>query len=195
MIELGMEIRLINNRTALIKGKNESVILNPTLEEIKSNKTNSRVVLVTEKKYDQFGLNGEKVIIRGPGEYEVGGIEVTGLSGGEGQTIYIITVDGVDVGVVGNLSVELTDKKIERVAEIDVLVVALGNMTNKTILKWAKKWGANYVIPMNYEDKEGAVKSFLDEADREDLEPVEVLKVEKDNLPEGMEIVVLKKQE
>jgi hypothetical protein len=190
-----MEIRLINNRTALLKGKKESLLLNPSPEIVKQNKTNSRVILITEKDFDSFGLDNEKVIIRGAGEYEVGGLEVVGLSGGEGQTIYVANIDGVNVGIVGNLTVPLTDKKIERVDEVDVLIVSLGNMANKTILQWAKKWGANYLVPMNFNDKEGAIKSFLDEADREDLEPVDSLKVDKDTLPEGMEIVVLKTED
>jgi hypothetical protein len=190
-----MEIRLNDNRTALIKGKKESILLNPSAETIKLNKSNSRVILITEKAFDGFGLDGEKVLIRGPGEYEVGGLEVVGMSGGEGQTIYVVNVDGVNIGIVGNLTVGLTDKKIERVDEVDVLIVSLGNMTNKVILQWAKKWGANYLVPMNYGGTEETMKKFLDDADREDLEPVEVLKVEKEDLPEGMEIVLLKKQE
>lgn len=190
-----MEIRQINNRTVLIKGKKESLLINPSVEVVKANKSNSRVVLITEKDFDNFGLGAEKVIIRGAGEYEVGGIEIVGWSGGDGQTLYVVNVDGVHVGVVGNLTSELSDKKIERVDEVDVLIVSLGNMANKVILQWAKKWGANYIVPINFGNKDGAIKSFLDEADREGLEPVEVLKVDKDALPEGMEIVVLKTQE
>jgi hypothetical protein len=186
---------LINNQTALIKGKKESLLVNPSTEIVKSNKSNSRVILITEKALDQFGLDGEKVIIRGAGEYEVGGLEVIGISGGEGQTIYVVNVDGVNIGIIGDLEAELNDKKIERVDEVDVLMVSLGKVSNKIILQWAKKWGANYLVPMNYGGKEEVIKAFLDEADREDLEPIEVLKVDKDNLPEGMEIVVLKKQE
>ena len=189
-----MEIRLINNHSVVIKGKKESLLLNPSPETVKSNKFNSRVILVTEKDFDKFGLDGEKVIIKGAGEYEVGGIEVLGI-GSKEQTLYVVNVDGVNIGIIGNLIEELSDKKIERVDEVDVLIISLGNMANKTILQWAKKWGANYLVPMNYDGEEAVLKTFLDNADREGLEPVEVLKVEKEALPEGMEIVVLKKQE
>ena len=54
----------------------------------------------------------------------------------------------------------------------------------------AKKWGANYLIPINYNDDE--LKKFLSETDNEGTESTEGLKVDKDSLPDGLEVVVLR---
>jgi len=60
------------------------------------------------------------------------------------------------------------------------------------IVSLAKKWGANYLIPVGYIEKDNNLVKFLDEVDAEGQEEIDFLKVEKENLPDGMEVVVLK---
>ncbi|HPD44895.1 MAG TPA: hypothetical protein PK131_01820, partial [Candidatus Woesebacteria bacterium] len=59
----------------------------------------------------------------------------------------------------------------------------------------AKKWGVNYLIPVGGKPDSKVLVTFLDEVDEEGLEPIESLKVDKDNLPDGLEIVLLKVEE
>jgi hypothetical protein len=188
-----MEIRCINGRTVLLKGRKESLLVNPTREVVDINKTQSRVIAFTSKKYDCLGLTeGDKVVLRGPGEYEVGGVEILGINAGNGDTVYVINVDGVTVGVLGEITEVLSDKRIERINAVDVLLAPVGGdkiVGGKIVLSWAKKWGANYLIPVGGEANTEEMKKFLDEVDREDLQPIESLKIDKENLPEGLEIV------
>jgi len=188
-----MEIRCLDNKTVLLKGKKESVLVNPTKEILEANKTQSRVIVFTSKKYDCLNLTeGEKVILRGPGEYEVGGVEVLGVNAGSGDTVYVINVDGITVGVLGSITEMLSDKRIDRINAVDVLLAPVGEkgvVNGKIVLSWAKKWGANYLIPVGGEADKEEMKKFLDEVDREDLQPIESLKVDSENLPEGLEIV------
>ena len=67
----------------------------------------------------------------------------------------------------------------------------LAKVTAKMLMEWSKKWGANYLIPVGYSEEE--LKKFLDSVDEEGLEPIESLKTTRDELPDGLEIVVLKK--
>lgn len=190
-----MEIRFLGNQTIYIKGKKESVLINPA-EHDGSSKLASRIVAFTNKKFDSMGLSSEKVILRGPGEYEIGGVEVQGINGGEGDTVYVFTVDGVTVGVLGELKEALSDKKLEKIASLDAMIISIKkneSITDKLILDWAKKWGANYLIPVGYEEPNEDLTRFLDKADQEGTEGIESLKIEKEELPEGMEVVVLKK--
>jgi hypothetical protein len=186
-----MEIRCIEGQTVLLKGKKESVLVNPTKEVLSANKVVGRVIVFTSKKYDVLSLtDGDRVILRGPGEYEVGGVEVLGINAGNGDTVYVINIDGSTVGVLGDIAEVLNDKKIERVNAVDVLLAPVGGkVSGKIVLSWAKKWGANYLIPVGDETNKEAMKKFLDEVDREDLQPVELLKVDSETLPEGLEIV------
>lgn len=194
MVELiHMEIRALGNYSALIKGKKENILINPSEDFLGRDKGNSRILLFTADEFDGVGLMENKVLIRGAGEYEIGGVEILGLDVDSKNTIYSISVDGISVLVLGRLAESLSDKKIERLEGIDVLLAptSLGEKPSSKLIKdWAKKWGVNYLIPMG--DNEGMLSKFLDDFDDENLEPVEFLKVEKENLPEGLELKLLK---
>lgn len=188
-----MEIKYFGEQCILIKGKKESLLVNPSKNILEKNYP--RIVLYSEfLEIDSFGQNN-KVVIMGPGEYEIGGIEINGYNSGFQTTIYTINVDGLEIGVLGKLKEPLSDKKIEKIDGMDMLVVDISNgdgVGPKIILQLAKKWGANYVIPVGYTPEGDDLKKFLDEADFEGVEPVEALKVDRENLPEGMEIAILK---
>lgn len=191
-----MEIRFLGNQSIYIKGKKESILVNPGKDENLS-KLNARIVAFTNNDFDNMGLENEKVILRGPGEYEIGGIEVLGVNGGNGDTIYVMVVDGVTVGVFGDIKESLSDKRQEKIASLDVMMISVKkneNISNKLKLEMAKKLGANYVIPTGFDEPNEDLTKFLDDADQENLEGIEVLKVESGNLPDGREIVYLKKQ-
>lgn len=187
-----MEIKALGYYSALIKGKKEIILINPSEDFLKKDKS-SRIVVFTGKSFDEVGLIDDKVLIRGAGEYEIGGVEILGVGMGEDKTIYTIVVDGISVVVLGKLDEVLSDKKVEKIEGVDVLLapVNIGDKSSfKLIKEWTKKWGVNYLIPMG-DDKEMVTK-FLDEADEEGTEPIEVLKVDKENLPEGLELKLLK---
>lgn len=191
-----MEIKILENQTVYLKGKKENVLINPSEKKRDDTKYPSRIFLFTAEKYDGMGFNSDKILIRAPGEYEVGGVEINGYSVGE-NTIYIIHMDGIKIVFLGDLDESLSDKRIEKIDSADVLlapVLIKDSNSGKLVLDWAKKWGINYLIPTGYSDEDKTnLNKFLDQADREGLDPVESLKVDKDDLPDGMELKVLKK--
>jgi len=191
MLKLAMEIKYLGNEALLIKSKKESILVNPE-EGLRAKKMGSRVVVYGKGKGGMIS-ESEEVVIAGPGEYEVGGVEIVGFGDGEGGTFYTIATEGLTVGILGKLTEVLADKKAEKIAGVDILAVNIkngGGPGPKALLQLAKKWGANYVVPTGYGEKD-ELKRFLDEADDEGLEPIETLKANKDDLPDGMEIVVL----
>lgn len=193
-----MEIKVLDNQSIFLKGKKENVLVNPDENKRKDSKYQSRVLLFTSEKYDGMGFNkDEKILIRAPGEYEVGGVEINGFSTGGENTLFVIYLDKIKIVFLGDLEESLTDKRIEKIESADVLFAPVsikGSASGKLVLDWAKKWGVNYLIPMGYkEDDKEELNKFLDQADQEGLEAVELLKVEKDDLPDGLELKVLKK--
>ena len=187
-----MDIKYLGEQSLLIKGKRESILVNP--KKTVAVKNMPRIVIYNEFQSDEMNFENERVIISGPGEYEVGGVEINGYNSGSGTTIYTVTIDGLVVGILGKLKENLSDKKTEKLEAMDIMVVDIANgegIGSKAILQLAKKWGANYVIPVGY-DNNSDLKKFLDEADFEGLDPVDLFKAERDNLPEGMEVVILK---
>ncbi|MCW1948970.1 MAG: MBL fold metallo-hydrolase [Candidatus Shapirobacteria bacterium] len=187
-----MEIKLLNKKTFFIKGKKEMVLVNPEIED--KEKSPSRVIVFTNEDLGGHDLEGDKVLINGPGEYEVNGVEVNGVNGEDGNTVYKIGIDGFRLVIMGDLKQELTDKRIEKIDEADILIAPtiIGETPSfKLIKEWSKKWGVNYLIPIS--EREVDMKAFLDASDNEGLEEIDSLKIEKlDDLPDGLEVKLLK---
>lgn len=98
-------------------------------------------------------------------------------------------MDGVKIVTVDRIEEELSEKKKEKLEEADVLLIDI----DQKAAEIAKKSAANYVIPVGYSGSEDKnLKEFLDAFDKEGLESLEELKVERESLPEGMEVVLLK---
>ncbi|HWS49139.1 MAG TPA: MBL fold metallo-hydrolase [Candidatus Methanoperedens sp.] len=180
-----MEIKYFGENRIYLKGKKENVWINPSKGDFDGKSNDARVVIFTEKErnFVKLGEEASKVVICGPGEYEIGGVEINGVN-----SMYALTVDGIKLVIVGKIEGEITEKKKEKLEEADVLLVSVGDIA----VDVAKKSAANYVIPVDFESKEKDLKTFLDAFDSENLESIEALKVDKDNLPEGMEVVLLK---
>lgn len=190
-----MEIKFLSNSTIFIKGKKEGVWIDPTEKDILENKSDSRIIVYTSGDFNDVDiLDNQKIIIKGGGEYEVGGVEIMGVNGEDGNTVYRIVIDSFILVILGRISQELSPKRIEKIDSTDILLAPtkIGDKCSFKLAKeWAKKWGANYLIPIDGD--EDSLKKFLDDADEEGLEKVDSLKLEKqEELPDGLEIKLLK---
>jgi hypothetical protein len=191
-----MEIKVLENNSVYLKGKRENILINPSEKRRNDSRCPSRIFLFTSEKYDGMGFDGDKILIRAPGEYEVGGVEINGYPAGGENTFFIINVDGIKVVFLGDLDEALSDKRIEKINSADVLfapVLIKDGLSGKLVLGWAKKWGVNYLIPIGYDEDKTNLDKFLDQVDQEGLEAVESLKVDKNDLPDGLELKILKK--
>lgn len=189
-----MEIRYLGKKMLAIKGKKENILINGDFSKIK---INSRISIYTNNDICP-NFSGEGIVISGPGEYEVGGVDINGFSDGSGGTLYVLNVDGIEVMVLDSISKELDEKKIEKIDGVDVLVVSidkLNGINGKSYLSLAKKLGANYLIPIGFEKDSDQIKKFLDDVDEEGLDYIDNLKIDKgDDLPDGLEIKLIKNE-
>lgn len=192
MLQLAcMEIKY-NAGQLEIKGKKEVVLVDP----LEYKKNNGRIILFGNKEKDINEYVDGKVLISGPGEYEVGGIEIKGIGIDDGGVMYLVETEGVMIVVIADLKEPISDKKLEKIEAADVLLVDITNIDKigyKNISAWVKKWGVNYLIPL-YDGTNGRLEKFLDEADEEGLEAVESIKVARDELPDGVEVMLLKRE-
>jgi hypothetical protein len=184
-----MEIKILKNQTLSLKGKKETVLVNPT--ELQKKDVSRIWIYLSESEKNKEWNNG-KVVIKGPGEYEIGGVEIVGVNDSDGNFVYKVEIDGINVGLLGKINGELSEKKQEKIEGLDVLMADItGVLEYKAIAEYAKKWGVNYLIPFGYSDDKMLV-DFLDKADQEGLEPLDSLKVDPESLPDGLDVVVLK---
>ncbi len=182
-----MEIRYFGNNKIYLQGKKESVWINPEKDDLEKKSMSSRIVIFTKKEanFIKLGQEEERVIIVGAGEYEIGGVEINGTNG-----MYALNIDRVKVLLTGRVEGDLSEKKKEKLEEADVLLISM----NEKSIELAKSTAANYIIPVDFEENEEEYHKFMDEFDKENLEAIESLKVDRDNLPEGKEVILLKSQ-
>lgn len=176
----------------------------------------ARIGLVSTNHHDMNGVDnlshGDKVpfVISGPGEYEIGGIAISGFlaparvpkDGSAAKkefsnTIYTIELDGIRLCLLGALSLSvLPSELLEDIGEVDVLFVpvASGDLLSPSDAgKIALALDAKLVIPVAWDDGgEKQLKLFLKEAGAEGTKAIEKLLLKKKDL-EGKEgdVVVL----
>ncbi len=140
--------------------------------------------------------------IQGPGEYEVGGVLITGVrtyhdkQHGKEQghnTVYIIHLDDVVFCHLGDLGHELTQAQLEAIGSVDVLFVPVGGAET---ISPAEATGVisqiepKLVVPMHYSHERldssiqlATLDKFTHELGLKEVTPVEKLNVTASNLP------------
>ncbi|MBU4143035.1 MBL fold metallo-hydrolase, partial [Patescibacteria group bacterium] len=83
-------------------------------------------------------LTGESLVVKGPGEYESGGVEINGIfsfhDDKEGKergvnTIYAIEIEGIKICHLGDLGQsKLTAEQVEKINGIDILMIPVGGI-------------------------------------------------------------------
>ena len=153
------------------------------------------------------GVEGSPKIISGPGEYEVSGAFIVGFSTfhdtEEGKrlgrnTIYIMEIDGVRTGHLGDLGHPLSTQQVEAIGALDILLVPIGGTSNLGVVAAAhtvRQLEPHIVIPMHFLSVAGAPVEPLDKFAHEighKLEPsIPRISVTRSNMPADLRVVVL----
>ncbi len=196
-----------------IQHGDKTLAFNPVSKKSKFSSTSfgSDVVLISANHPDFNGADtasrNDKApfIIKGPGEYEVGGVFVRGFetkTNYDGKervnTIYTLTVDGINVAYLGALDENDFSPEIkEELGEADVLIVPIGGdgvLDASEAYKVAVKREPKVIIPIHYGEvgDKNALKNFLSEGGQEGTKPVDKLTIKRKDI-EAMqgEIIVL----
>jgi L-ascorbate metabolism protein UlaG (beta-lactamase superfamily) len=159
-------------------------------------------------------VKGEKRVIRSPGEFEIGGVFITGIatrhasenSGkkkkGEtkdANTLYLVDFNGLTVAHLGDLDYVPTQQQIENLGAVDVALVPVGGGGGLTASQAAEVISLlepSIVVPMHYRTPEVNVKldtlnKFVKEMGLSAPKPQESLKITRPELPEETHVVVL----
>lgn len=151
----------------------------------------------------------EFATVRGPGEYEVHDVFVTGIrtyhDAGQGaergyNTVYLIEVEGMVVCHLGDLGHPLTEEQAEVMANVDILMVPAGGGTVLEPAQAAEIVGQlapKIVIPMQYATAQGdkglgGLEPFCKELGVEVPAGEEKLVLRQSDLGEAMRLVALK---
>jgi len=155
------------------------------------------------------GVRGPFKLLDGPGEYEIGGVFITGITtfadGKHGasrglNTIFTFGFDSLTVCHLGRLGHVPTQSQVEGLGAVNILLVPVGGSGSLTPARASEVislFEPGLVIPMYYKVRGlkvslGTLDPFLKEMGLEKVDSQEVLKVSRTSLSEETQVVVLK---
>ena len=213
-----MEISWLGHSCFMLRGKNVTLITDPFSpqpgqpqgEAHKPGKINAPIVTISHNHAGHNfagGVDGDPRIVRGPGEYEISDVLITGVASyhdnKHGQelgrnTIYVIHMDDLIVCHLGDLGHILQEEQLEEVADADVLLIPIGGQHTINATQAAEvisQVEPHIVIPMHYSPSIGDVPNPLDKFCREmgieALNPQPKLSITRSALPAETQVVIL----
>ncbi|HCS79323.1 TPA: hypothetical protein DIV55_06325 [Patescibacteria group bacterium] len=220
-----MDVIPLGHSAFKLKGKLATVICDPydpemTGLKLPKNHLKAHIVTVSHqhpdhnytKPVEPEDEESEVLIFSEPGEYEVRGVEVTGIGtfhdNSEGSergtnTVFRITVDGIHIVHCGDLGHQLTEAQLEQIGNCDILLIPVGGhftIGPTDAVKVVNALEPGIVLPMHYKrtglnEKNFAplveVGEFLKEIGKEAVVAQPKLSISKDKLPEETQVIVL----
>ncbi|MHB1006950.1 MAG: MBL fold metallo-hydrolase [Chloroflexota bacterium] len=208
-----MEITWLGHSCFRLRNKNTTIITDPFDNKIgiKLGKVSADIVTISHNHYDHSNVaavSGTPKVIDGPGEYEIGGIFITGIQTWHDQengakrgknTAYLFEMDDLVICHLGDLGHTLTTEQVEAMSNVDVLLIPVGGNFTINAAQAAEAISLiepRIVIPMHF--KTEALQIEIDPLERfaramglKEVKAVPKLTVTKSSLPEETQVVVL----
>ncbi len=152
-------------------------------------------------------VRGARRVINGPGEYEIGGVFITGIQMRQAKKqedstaniLYVFDYEGVTVAHLGDLDYVPSQGQIESLGAVDIALVPVGGNQALSAARAAEVISLiepSIVVPMHY--RTGGEKLELDEISRflsemgvSEPETSKSLSVTKTGVPDETQVVVL----
>jgi L-ascorbate metabolism protein UlaG (beta-lactamase superfamily) len=120
-----------------LRGKDVTIVTDPFSPDagLSMGKVAADIVTVSHKGPSAAHVQGVANVTRvidGPGEYEVGGVLITGVATdsepmkGARNTVYVMRLEDISVCHLGGLRAKLSNQQIEELGEVDVLLIPAG---------------------------------------------------------------------
>lgn len=208
-----MEIEYKGATALIIKTNGTTIVVDPKLEPfgLKDTKTLDAIEVVTDKQF-KVGDDSEKLLIDGPGEYEVSNVTIKGIAArrhidaeGKNATIYRLVAAGYRIAIIGNIADNLSEDQLEELGTIDIAIVPIGGggytLDIHGAAKIVKALDPKVVIPVNYADKsikyevpQGELEPFIKELGTVQHDTAEKLKLKAGGiLAETLSLLELKR--
>lgn len=165
-----------------ITTKESKIVIDPKLSIVglKDANVKDAVVIATEPRF-LSDAGDARLVIEGPGEYEVGDFSIRGIpatrhvdTGGFGTTMYRITIGEARIALLGNIVSELSEDQLEAIGVIDIVILPVGGggytLDGVAAARLVRNMDPKIVIPIHYaetgiayEVPQDALKLFTDE--------------------------------
>ena len=166
-------------------------------------------VVVLSHAYDEDnrpkGIRGSPRILQTPGEYEIGGVFVTGIStlhsrrAQRQNIVFLCDFDGLTVCHLGSLGHIPSQSQVEPLNGVNILLIPIGGRSTITIDQTAEMVNLlepNIVIPMHYNKTKlshnpSSISRVLKAMGVDEVPLQETLKIRSGHLPNDTQIVLL----
>src|SRR6266513_3948440 len=207
-----MEILWLGHSCFQLRGKNVTLITDPFSPQLgySLGKINAPIVTISHNHHGHNyvqGVGGNPRVVRGPGEYEISDVLITGVASyhdnKRGQergrnTIYVIHMDDLIICHLGDLGHILQEEQLEEVADADVLLIPIGGQNTINASQAAEvisQVEPRIIIPMHYLSLPGEASGPLDKFCREmGIETINTqpkLLITRSTLPAETQVVIL----
>jgi L-ascorbate metabolism protein UlaG (beta-lactamase superfamily) len=207
-----MEISWLGHSCFQLRGKNVTLITDPFSPQLGHSlgKISAPIVTISHNHPGHNyagGVDGSPRIVRGPGEYEISDVLITGVASyhdnKHGQelgrnTIYIIHMDDLVICHLGDLGHILQEDQLEEVADADMLLVPIGGQHTINATQAAEvisQVEPHIVIPMHFsppiDDAPNPLDKFCREMGIEAINPQPKLSITRSALPAETQVVIL----
>jgi L-ascorbate metabolism protein UlaG (beta-lactamase superfamily) len=209
-----MQITWYGHSCFRLRGRRGSVITDPYGKEIgyRLPRLRADIVTVSHDHPDHSNVKavkGKPKVIGGPGEYEIKGIFIIGIStfhdGRRGKlkgrnTVYLFDFEELTICHLGDLGHVPTESQLEDLGDVDVLLIPVGGVTTIDPAKASEVISLvepKIVIPMHYrtkalkDSKLRPVDQFLKEMGAKKTDPQDSFKVTKSKLPTDTQVVIM----
>lgn len=208
-----MEITWLGHSCFRLKGKDITLITDPYEKSLGYDlgRQAANIVTISHQHaghYNVAAIGGSPKVLNGPGEYEISHVLITGLptfhdaqrgkSRGK-NTIYIIEMDDIRIGHLGDLGHVPSPTQIEEMSDVDVLMVPVGGVSTIDAAAAAETVSLlepKLVIPMHFKTEATtqeleALDKFIKEMGLREIVPQPKLTVSRSGLPAETQVVVL----
>lgn len=211
-----MEITWLGHSCFQLRGKHVTLITDPfsPQPDYSLGKISAPIVTISHNHAGHNyveGVGGDPRIIRGPGEYEISDVLITGVASYHDNkrglergrnTIYVIHIDDLVICHLGDLGHVLQEAQLEEVADADVLLIPIGGQNTINASEAAEvisQVEPRLVIPMHYppavvdgnRDSPDPLDKFCREMGIESITPQPKLSVTRTSLPPEMQVIIL----
>lgn len=213
MVALPMDMTWLGHACFRMRGREGVVLTDPP--DPKSGhaipRTEAGLVTMSHEHAGHASLRsvaGEPVVLRGPGEYEVHDMLVTGIGsfhddekGAERgrNTVFAIRLDDLVICHLGDLGHALPAVDLEKLGDVDIALVPISgpdvNLSAARAAEIVHQLEPKVVVPMSFDPddkkKDTPYARLLHELGVKELEFVSKLSVTRSSLPENLQVVAL----
>lgn len=196
-----MELRFYGANCLVFITRQTRVVIDDNLKELGSKTVLKADDIAVYTNQHSLPLKPVKLVIDGPGEYEVSGVSIQGIGARsfmdepnqKNATLYKLLIDDIRVLITGHIFPELSDNELESIGTVDILCIPVGGngytMDSIGALSLIKKIEPKLIIPTHYAYKslhypvpQQSLEEVLKNIGMEPKETIQKLKIKPNDL-------------